>query len=210
MLKYEKLVLGELQTNCYLVWDDLSKEAIIIDPADGGEDISDEIQRLGIKPIVILGTHGHFDHLLAVLDLKLIFNLPVGISSKDWFLLERQKETAEFFLKRKIKTPNLKKIEIDLDAVVAINLGEQRIILIKTPGHTPGSVCFYSESNKMLFTGDTFFGDGSSGEVNHKYSSPLELKNSLNKIYKLPEDTLILSGHGEVEELSACLIRTLN
>ncbi len=210
MLKYEKMVLGELETNCYLVWDDFSKEALIIDPADGGEDISEEIQRRGLKPIVIVGTHGHFDHLLAVLDLKLIFNLPVAVSKKDWFLLDRQKETAEYFLKRKIKTPNLVKVEIDLDHVLAINLGDQRITVIKTPGHTPGSVCLYSESNKMLFTGDTLFGDGSNGEVNHKYSSALELKQSLNKIFLLPEETIILSGHGEEAILADCKIRTLN
>lgn len=201
VLKYEKMVMGELQTNCYLVWEEESREAVVIDPADGGEDISDEIQRLKLKPLVILGTHGHFDHLLAVLDLKLIFNLPVGISSQDWFLLKRQKETAEYFLKRKIKTPNLEKVEIDLNRAMTIRLGGQKLILIKTPGHTPGGICFYAKENGLLFTGDTLFGDGSSGEISHKYSSVWELKNSLNKIFALPEDTLILPGHGEETKL---------
>jgi glyoxylase-like metal-dependent hydrolase (beta-lactamase superfamily II) len=196
MLKYERLVLGEMETNCYLVWDEETKETAIIDPADGGEDISDEIQRLGLKPIVILATHGHFDHVMATLDLKLIFNLPVAVSKLDWFLLERQQETAQHFLKKKIFTPNLAKVDIDLNKVKSIRLGEFKLKLIKTPGHTPGGVCFHNVESGLLFCGDLVFGDGSTGEVSHKYSAPLDLRSSVEKILELNDGTKILAGHG--------------
>ena len=112
MFKYEALVLGELKTNCYLLWDCESKEVAVIDAADEGTAVSEEIQRLGLIPKYILSTHGHFDHNLGVLDLKLIYNVPFACSKKDWFLLERQQETAKHFLGIDIKVPNIKKIEI--------------------------------------------------------------------------------------------------
>jgi hydroxyacylglutathione hydrolase len=197
MLKYEKMVLGEMQTNCYLVWDELSKEALIIDPADAGVEIADEVQRLGLKPLVVVCTHGHFDHVLGALDLMLIFKLPVSVSKLDMFLLEKQGETAEYFLKHKIKVPNIKKIDIDLNRVISIKLGDQKLKTIKTPGHTPGSVCLYSENNKMLFTGDVLFAGGMVGETSHKYSSVLEMRKSVRKLLELPKDTTILPGHGD-------------
>ena len=196
MIKYEVLVMGELQTNCYLVWDTTSKEAVIIDAADDGVLISEEIERIGLKPKYILATHGHFDHNLGVLDLKLIYNIPYCVNIKDWFLLERQQETAKHFLNIDIKTPNLQKIDIDLDKKKEIKLGEEVLKIIKTPGHTPGSVCIYNRKNKILFSGDTLFKD-CRGRTDFKYGSTENIFNSLKKIVKLPEKTVVLSGHGE-------------
>lgn len=197
MLKYEKMVLGEMQTNCYLVWDELTKETVIIDPADAGVEIGEEIQRLGLKPLVVVGTHGHFDHLLGALDLMLIYQLPLSLSQLDMFLLERQEKTAEHFLKHKIRVPNIKKIDIDLNRVVSIKLGGEKLTTVKTPGHTPGSVCLYSEKNKLLFTGDVLFAGGMIGETNHEYSSMLEMRRSIQKLKELPQDTIFFPGHGD-------------
>ena len=196
MIKYEVLVMGELQTNCYLVWNETSKETIIIDAADDGVIISEEVEKLGLKPKYILATHGHFDHNLGVLDLKLIYNIPYCASQKDWFLLERQQETAKHFLKMDIKTPNLNKIDIDLDKEKEIKLGEVVLKIIKTPGHTPGSVCFYNKNNDVLFSGDTLFKD-SRGRTDFEYGSTEKIFDSLKKLMKLPEETTVLSGHGE-------------
>jgi glyoxylase-like metal-dependent hydrolase (beta-lactamase superfamily II) len=195
MFKYETLVLGELRTNCYLLWEEKSKETAIVDAADDGVSISEEIERLGLKPKYILATHGHFDHNLGVLDLKLIYNIPYCASQKDWFLLERQRETAEHFLKMKIRVPNLEKIDIDLDKVEEIKLGEKGIKVIKTPGHTPGGVSFFAE--EWIFDGDLIFANGLRGQSNHRYSSTKDIVRSMGKILKLPENTVILPGHGE-------------
>ena len=196
MFKYEVLVLGELQTNCYLLWDEKSKEAIIIDAADDGVAISEEIEKLQLKPKYILATHGHFDHNLGVLDLKLIYNIPYCASQKDWFLLERQQETAQYFLKMEIKVPNLEKIDIDLDKKDKIEIGGKIIKIIKCPGHTPGGLAFLADN--LLFSGDTIFAGGMVGKTIFKYSSSEDLNGSINKILSLPENTKILSGHGEV------------
>jgi glyoxylase-like metal-dependent hydrolase (beta-lactamase superfamily II) len=186
MLQYEKLVLGELQTNCYLVWNTASKEAVIIDPADDGVGISEIIESKQLKPAAILATHGHFDHVIGALDLKLIYQIPFYASSKDQFLLDRQKETAKHFLKHDIKVPNFRKIDVDLDKIDEVSC----LKVIKLPGHTPGSVGFFNQENSWLFVGDGMESN------NNKYFSKSGLIKSLKIINHLGEVT-IFPGHGK-------------
>jgi len=193
---YKKLILGSLDTNCYLLWEEKIKKCVVIDAADDGVAIANEIETLGLSPIMILATHGHFDHVMGVLDLKLIYKIPFGCSPKDEFLLKRQKETAGYFLKRKIKTPNLVKIDIDLDKRSKIDMGEEKLAIIKTPGHTPGGVCFYLAKQNLLFSGDTLF-DGAVGRTDFSYGSPKDLQKSLERLNKLPKEIRVLPGHGE-------------
>jgi len=196
MLSYEKIVIGELETNCYLVWDEETKECLVIDPADDGVSISEEINNKKLKIKAIFLTHGHFDHCLGALDLKLIYNVDFGCSKEDAFLLNRQDETAKHFLKKEIQVPNFIKIDIDLDKTKEFQLGEEKIEVIKTLGHTPGSVCFYNKKNKLLFSGDTLFA-GCRGRTDFKYGSTEEIFKSLKKLMKLKKETLVLPGHGE-------------
>jgi glyoxylase-like metal-dependent hydrolase (beta-lactamase superfamily II) len=201
MLKYEKLVLGELETNCYLVWDDVSHEGVVIDPADAGVEISDELQRLGVEPLMVLATHGHFDHMLAAMDLKMIYNIPIGISENDLFLLKRQKKTAEKFLRHSVSTLDILKIDVNLDKAINIILGEFKLKVVKTPGHTPGGVSFYDKSQGWLFCGDTLFAGGTVGSTDHQYSSMIDLRRSLKTLLELPNETIILPGHGEEDTI---------
>lgn len=196
MLKYEQLVLGELETNCYLLWDEETKETLIIDPADSGEMISEIVELRGLRPRVIGLTHGHFDHCLAAMYLKLIYNIPIAANQKDIDILKRTKKTAGKFLRHENDTLDVNKIEIDLGLIDKIDLGGERVEIVRTPGHTPGSVCFYARESGWLFSGDTLFGDGSVGSTEHRYSSKAELQKSIDKLEKLPEETIILSGHG--------------
>jgi len=196
MLSFEKIVIGELDTNCYLLWDEESKECLVIDPADDGISISEEINNKKLKVKAVFLTHGHFDHSLGALDLKLIYNVDFGCSSEDAFLLDRQDETAKHFLKKEIQVPNFIKIDIDLDNIKNFSLGKETIQIIKTPGHTPGSVCFYNKKNKLLFSGDTLFA-GLRGRTDFKYGSTKKIFESLKKLMKLDKETKVLSGHGE-------------
>ncbi len=196
MIKKEALVLGNLGTNCYIVWDEKTKEGLVIDPADDGVGISEEIENKGIKLVGIVMTHGHFDHCLGALDLKLIYNVPIFVSEKDKFLLDRQDETAKYFLKQELQIPNLIKIDKDLDKIEKITFGESKLEVIKTPGHTPGSVSLYSKKDNLLFSGDTLFKD-LRGSTNFKYGSTKKIYESLRKLMKLPEETEVYSGHGE-------------
>ena len=189
----KKLVLGELSSNCWLVANQ-KKECLIIDPGDVG--IEEVVESEGWKPIIVAATHGHFDHVLGALDLKLMYGIPFACSSQDEFLLKRQGQTAKYFLGKEIKTPNFSKIDIDLDK-------EKEIFglkVIKTPGHTPGSVCFYSKEDNLLFSGDTLFADGA-GRTDFSYGDNTKLQESLKKLAKLPPKTLILPGHGDKKAL---------
>ena len=192
---YKKLVTGELATNCYLCWNERTKECLIIDPGDDGVGISEEIETLRLKPIMVAATHGHFDHIMAALDLKLIYKIPFACSSKDDFLLKRQDKTAEFFLRRKVGVPEIR-IDVDLDRERKISLGGEKLAVIKTPGHTPGGVCLYSAKESWLFSGDTLF-KGLRGRTDFSYGSTEDIFESMVKIIKLPKETLILPGHGE-------------
>jgi len=196
MIKFDVLVLGQLETNCYLIWDEETKDGLVIDPADDGVGISEELMNKGINLVGVVMTHGHFDHSLAALDLKLIYNVSVYINSKDKFLLDRQDETAKHFLKMEIKTPNILKIDKDLEEISEINFGKSKLEVIKTPGHTPGSVCFYSKEDNLLFSGDTLFKD-LRGRTDFKYGSTKKIFESLRKLMELPEETDVYSGHGE-------------
>ncbi len=196
-MRHQVLVLGQLETNCYLVWDEKTKNGLVIDPADDGVAISEEITARQIKLVGIVMTHGHFDHSLAALDLKLIYKVPIFINSKDKFLIERQQETAKHFLKREIETPNITKVDKDLAKISEINFGEEKLEVITTPGHTPGSVCLYNKKAGILFSGDTLFKQFR-GRTDFSYASTKKIYESLKKLMKLPEETLVLSGHGEI------------
>ncbi len=203
MFKYEVLILGELQTNCYLLWDNESKESAIVDAADDGVAISDEIEKRGLKAKYILTTHGHFDHNLGALDIKLIYNIPYCASEKDMFLLERQQETARYFLKKEINVPNIKKIDINLNETKEIKLGNKMIKILKCPGHTPGGLAFLAD--QFLFSGDTIFAEGMVGRTDFEYSLTKDLKNSIREILNLPINTIILPGHGEATTVGEAL-----
>ena len=154
-------------------------------------------QNKQIKIVGVLMTHGHFDHSMAVLDIKLIYNVPIYLHSDDEFLMKRQDETAKYFLKIKNTPPNIIKIDRDLKLIKKIEFGEEYFEVIETPGHTPGSVCFYSKNNNLLFSGDTLF-KGERGRTDFKYGSTKKIFESIKKLMKLPKETDVLSGHGEI------------
>ena len=201
MIKYEKYELGELQTNCYLVWDDKSKEAVVIDPADEGTFLIEEIQQKHLVLKAVLATHGHFDHLMGALEIKLVYNIPFCCSSEDTFLLNRQKQTASHFLRKSVLMPNFEKIDVELKESTIIKLGENFLKVLKTPGHTPGSVCFYSPDENLLFTGDTVFYQDR-GDARFKYSSVDDMEKSMERIMKLSDETKILPGHGQATTIA--------
>jgi len=196
MIRFETFIVGDLQTNCYIVWDDETKKGVVIDPGEDGQGISEEIQNKQIEIVGILMTHGHFDHSLATLDLKLIYNVPIYLSKKDDFLLKRQDETAKYFLGIKNTPPNIVKIDIDIKDGEKINFGNESLEIIETPGHTPGSVCFYSAKNNLLFSGDTLF-KNDRGRTDFSYGSKEDILKSLKRLVKLPKETEVLPGHGE-------------
>lgn len=192
-MKIKKLIVGQLQTNCYLVWDEKSRQTVIIDPGDDADFIANKIRDHHLQPMAIAVTHGHFDHVLAVPELKLAFNLPFLLHQKDLFLLKRSAETAHYFTGAKGDPP------LRPDRFVKegdqIKFGKEKLTVAETPGHSPGGVVFYSRGEGVLFSGDTLFCQAV-GRTDFSYGSGQDLKNSIEKLFNFPGKTAVYPGHG--------------
>lgn len=212
MLKIKTLTIGQMQTNCYLIFDQENKDCLIIDPGDDADYISKIILELKLNPLKIIATHGHFDHILGVTELKLNFNTPFFINPSDYFLVANMAKNAQFFLG--IKTGPPPKIDGRIKDKEEVVIGTHKLLVIKTAGHTPGSICLYCQKQQFLITGDTLFANGTIGRTDFSYSSSPNLKKSLLKIFKLPAETIIYPGHGEKSNLQSekqyHLFKTLN
>jgi glyoxylase-like metal-dependent hydrolase (beta-lactamase superfamily II) len=185
--------LGELQTNTYLIADEESRKAIILDPSDAGEYLVEKVNELRYKVEQIIATHGHFDHLLAATYLQLALKVPFFIHKRDEFLLERMQDTAKHFLGR---DPGPKPtVSGYLNNKDKIKVGSIDFDIIETPGHTPGSISLLSD--KEVFVGDLMFADGAVGRCDFKYSDPNLLSRSIKEILSLPKNLTIYPGHGE-------------
>lgn len=194
-MKINKLTVGQLQTNCYLLFDEKNNKALIIDPGDDADYIISKLSALRLLPIAILATHGHFDHILAVTELKLAYNIPFYLHQADEFLLARMQQSALHFTAQKTDPPP--KVDVYLKERVKLDAGNWKLETIYTPGHTPGSICFYSSADNILIAGDTIFANGLVGRTDFSYGNQKDLKKSIQKILKLPPNTTIYPGHGE-------------
>jgi glyoxylase-like metal-dependent hydrolase (beta-lactamase superfamily II) len=200
-MNIEQLVVGQLQTNCYLVWDEKSLESIIIDPGDEGTFIIDKAQQLKLKPQLIIATHGHFDHLLAVLEIKLAFDLPFALHEKDLPHLKKAHRSAEHWLNL---TPDpIPEPDTLLKDNQTITFGNQTLQVIPTPGHTPGGICLYSKKHQVIFTGDAIFAHGSIGRTDLSGGNSQQLHQSIQKILSLPPQTTIHPGHGPTSTIES-------
>jgi len=190
-----KLRLGQLQTNCFLVIDRLTDKALIIDPGDEADFIISKIQEEEIKPTAIIASHGHFDHLMAVNELKLAFEIPFWLSKKDAFLIKRIRSSAQYFAQ--VDPGPAPQADGYLSQGDKICFGKEKLTVIETPGHTPGGISLYSKKEKLVFTGDTLFAGGDIGRTDYSYGDSQVLEKSIKRILKLPKETIIYPGHGE-------------
>ena len=184
-------VLGMLENNVYLVIDEDSKEAVLIDCTLFSEDIINTLKEYGAKLKYILLTHGHFDHILGINEFRKALLPKVYVSQEDKTLVNN----VDIFM-GKYGMPFTSSIP-ELDGVLEeqdLKLGNKNIEVIHTPGHTKGSVCFLID--KTLFSGDTIFLE-SVGRTDLEGGSFTELSNSIkNNIYTLDDNTEIYPGHG--------------
>jgi len=195
MIHINKFVVGTLSTNCYLLTDKKSKETIVIDPGDDADYISNYIQSNNLKLSKIIATHGHIDHILGVMQLKLIFNTKFYMNKNDKFLIAYLEKSAKYYFKQdKILKPTVDK---NIDEKSKITFAGKKIKIINTPGHTPGSISLYFKDKDALFVGDLMFYNGSVGRTDFSYSNKEDLQKSIYKILEFPKSTNIYSGHGE-------------
>lgn len=191
-MRIEKLVVGTLSTNCYLVWEERTRKTLIIDPGDDGGFIIQKIQDLMLTPQNIIVTHGHFDHVLAATELKLAFTIPFLINQADLFLLRQAQQSAKHFLGIDVDPPAEPNKFVKRGNLIKI--GQEELKVLETPGHTPGGISLLGKG--IIFTGDTLFAEGF-GRTDFSYSSKENLQKSLVKLFKLPGKTVVYPGHGE-------------
>lgn len=196
-----KIPVGIMAANCYLVVEKSSKKTLIIDPGDAPEYIKEVISKESLKPEVIVATHGHFDHIMGVLDLELSFKIPFLANNKDLFLIERMGESAKYFLS--IDPGPAPKPVMYLKDGQMVTVGDVGFKVIETPGHTPGSICLYHRKQNSLFTGDTLFTNGGVGRTDFSYSNHADLIASIKKLLTLADSTTILPGHGDTSTIEA-------
>jgi len=191
MMKYELIIVGALETNCYLVYSPESHRCIIIDPGAEPEKIFPVIAELELKPVLIVNTHGHVDHIGANRDMKDHYSIPLCLHAADQPLLEQaQQSELSIFLGAKESPP----ADRFLKDGEEIAVGRSRLRVIHTPGHSPGSISLYGSG--YLFSGDTLFCEGV-GRTDLPGGSWKDLEQSIRtRILVLAEDTVVLPGHG--------------
>ena len=188
----ERIPVGPLQVNCYLVAHPETREAIIVDPGDEPERISARIRELGLKPLRIVNTHCHFDHVLGVQALKEEYSIPFWIPRGEEALLALAPQVAAEWLGRFLAAAP------EADALISEgqNIAPPGLSLVvyEVPGHSPNGCVFIGEG--VCFSGDVVFA-GSIGRYDLPGADFNVLMQSIRRIFlPLPDETVIYPGHG--------------
>lgn len=197
-LKLDHKVLGPIGTNVYFVSNPYTGKCVIIDPAANAGEIYKKIEEDGLKPEAVFLTHGHFDHIMAVNELKEKYGIPVYAGEAERDMLAHP--SAGFFpkgLDEKAVTDY-----IPLKDGQEIDVAGFRWKVIHTPGHSSGSVCYYIPDEQVMFSGDTLF-RRSYGRTDLETGDDQQITDSLiNKLFMIDDDSVeVFPGHGEFTEL---------
>ena len=185
------ITVGPLSVNCYILGCNKSKRCAIIDPGAEKTKIIEGVNASGYQPELIMLTHGHIDHVAAVAPLKRQYELKVALHKDDIRLLNAP---DIFGLRPILGAEPCPEPDMVLNDGTVINIGNLKISVLHTPGHTPGSCCFYI--NNHCFCGDTVF-EGSVGRTDLPGSDFNKLMRSIKtKILSLDDHTILLPGHG--------------
>lgn len=196
MIKIASLTFNPIQENTYVVWDD-TKECIVVDAGNSTprEDaaLREFIDRNGLKPVLAVNTHGHFDHTLGVEFLKKTYGIPFAMSRKDAFLLDGAAVSGGIY---GVSIGPMPSIDIDLDGQTEIRFGNTVLKVLPTPGHTPGHVSLYEPTEGIVFTGDTLFREsiGRTDLPGGDYS--WIMRSILDRLIPLGEKVRVYPGHG--------------
>jgi len=184
---------GPLETNAYVIGCENSHLAAIIDPAPASSSlIIKYLTDHQLTPKSIILTHSHWDHIADVAEVKRHFAIPVLIHKGDAKNLQMPgSDGLPCWIAIEGVKPDLFLSEGD-----KIEIGDLRLKVIHTPGHTPGCICLYEEAHRVLISGDTLF-KGTIGNISFPTSLPKLIWQSLDKLAKLPGDTVVYPGHGE-------------
>ena len=192
-LKVDKFTLGVCETNFYYVYEEGKKDVIVFDPADRGELLYQQLTAKGFRVAAICLTHGHFDHIWGVEDLKKYSGVRV-------YAYEAEKELCEsdaLNVSRAAGRACTVTPDVLLKDGEKLKIAGMEFQVLATPGHTKGSCCYYFEEDKVLISGDTLFQD-SVGRTDLPTGSMSALVRSVReKLMVLPDEVTVYPGHGE-------------
>ena len=194
MLKGEvrQLVVGPVQTNCYLLINTETKETIIVDPGADASAIKDLVQKNAVVPKAVLLTHGHFDHAGAAQEIAAFYQIPVYAHKEEKKTLEDPEINLSGPM---LGNATVYHADEYLKDEQEIDLAGFHIRVLFTPGHTPGGCCYYVPREDVLFSGDSLF-CGSVGRTDFPGGSGATLVRGIqDKLMQLPEQTMVLPGH---------------
>ena len=185
----KQFVAGQLENNIYLLLDENSKKAVLIDAAENLPEIAEAARGYTVEKILL--THGHFDHIIGLTDLKKTFNAKAVINKNDLIISDNINEFTRLFNLPDSEPPSYEEFVNDGDEISA---GNMKIKVITTPGHTEGGVCYLVDGN--LFSGDTLFRQ-SVGRTDLFGGNFEKLSDSIKKkLFKLDDKTKVFPGHG--------------
>ena len=190
----ETIPVGPLQCNCTILGDLVSQKAIVVDPGGDAEILLERLVELNLQVERIIHTHAHLDHFLASGKMKEATGAKLALHREDLFLWDMLEDQCRMFgIPFEPAPPPDQWLENEEN----IDLNELQGKALHTPGHTPGSMCFLFESQKLLIAGDTLF-QGSVGRTDLWGGDFKKIEKSIQeKLYTLDEETSVITGHGE-------------
>lgn len=191
-MEISKCVVGAVATNCYIVSDEVTKDALIIDPGADAAKLSEIIRRKELKVQAVLLTHGHFDHMMAAKELCTEYSVKLYCYEDEKELMEDPvMNVSRMFRCECSVSPD----ETFCDGLM-LQFGSLSCRVIHTPGHTRGGVCFYFEPEKVLFSGDTLFFESVGRTDMPTGNARLLIEKVRERLWELPDDTAVYPGHG--------------
>jgi hydroxyacylglutathione hydrolase len=190
---HEILVVGRLQCNCSILGDEVSREAIVVDPGDDISRIVEtlEAHRLAVKQIIV--THAHIDHIAGAQRLKRLTGAPILYNQNDLPLVKMMDIQAAWL---GVPTPEVAPPDASLEDGQIVSIAGLTGSILHTPGHTEGSVCLYLPQQTLLLAGDTLFA-GSVGRTDLPGGNTQKLLQSIrDSLLTLPDEVTVIPGHG--------------
>lgn len=194
MLKVRTLLNGPIEENCYLLNIEGKSEAWVIDPGSSAPQLKKSIDEAGLKPVLILATHGHFDHVGAVWALCEAYGAPFACHAADFPVLDALEDSYMMYGMGKTKRPVVSR---EIHDGEIIELGGLSLKALHTPGHTPGGLCFFHQESQSLFSGDTLFYRSVGRSDFEGGDQALLFKSIKEKLFSLPDATTVYPGHGQ-------------
>ena len=192
LLKCDFRVVGPIQTNCYFLYREDTKECLIIDPGYEADKIEAYVQKKQLHVAGILLTHGHFDHITAADEVRKKFQTKIYAAGKEKELMADPRMNVSVMMGESVSL----KADVWLEDGQELEMLGETMRCILTPGHTGGGMCFYFPKACMLFSGDTLFQE-SVGRTDFPTGSSRELIRSVReKLLVLPEAVRVYPGHG--------------